>query len=78
MKNILIISLLSITLFGSQIDMLEKACQSKSAEACYEIALLYTEGIGFEQNTTQAKYYYQMACNYGSNEACIKLDNIIE
>jgi len=61
-------------LFSSQIDMLLTACQNKKAPACSEIATLYNEGIGFEQNTTQAKYYYEKACELGDDIACQRLD----
>jgi len=74
MKIFLTTLIVSVMLFASQIDMLEKACQDKSASACYELGLLYSEGIGFEQNSTQADNYYKKACDYGLNEGCQKVN----
>ena len=75
MKKIFIFIFLVFTfLFSSQIDMLLTACQDKKAAACSEIATLYNEGIGFDQNTSQAKHYYEKACELGEDASCQKLD----
>jgi TPR repeat protein len=77
MKKItLAIFILSSVVFSSQIDMLLQACDAKQAAACEEIATLYLEGIGFEQNTTQAKKYYDIACQHGATHACLKSEMI--
>ena len=64
----------SVVLLASQIEMLEHSCHEGHASACYELGLLYDEGIGFEQNSTKAKRYYQTSCNYGLEEGCKKID----
>jgi len=61
---------------ASQIDMLQEACQSEKAAACYELGLLYEKGIGLEQNSTKAKAYYQYACESDVDEACKHLTDI--
>ena len=75
-KIILTLFIFSSVVFSSQIDMLLQACNSKKAAACEEVGTLYLEGIGFEKNSTQAKKYYDVACKYGSTQACLKAETI--
>jgi len=78
MKNIFLLFLLTSTLFSSvnQITMLQEACQNNHPSACYELGLLYEEGIGIDKNETTAKSYYTHACDNTIHEACNALDRM--
>lgn len=48
-------------------DFYERACQLKSAKACYEMGL---EEKRYGNSTDTQKYYFNMACEYGHLESC--------
>jgi len=75
MKKIFIFSFCTITiLFSTRIEMMVESCKAKKAGACTEAALQYSDGTGTEKNTTQAKFYYQKACDLGDHFACEQLN----
>jgi len=78
MKKIVLLSILltSFAYQASQIDMLFDACNKNKGTACYELGLLYEEGIGFDANISQATFYFHKACELQSDEACNALDRI--
>ena len=79
MKKIFIFSFCTITiLFSTRIEMMVESCKAKKAGACTEAALMYSDGTGTEQNSTQAKFYYKKACDLGDHFACEKLDTFEE
>ena len=76
MKFITLLSLFTLMLSASQVTMLFDACADNHEAACYEIGMLYEEGIGLEQNLSKAEKFYKKACHLQSDEACQALDHI--
>jgi len=78
MKRLVFVVFIFFSIFSdaSQIIMLREACENGHSAACYELGLLHEEGIGLEQNLTQARKYYLKSCNDQIDEACYALDRI--
>jgi TPR repeat protein len=70
MKKILLLLLLSPTLFASAFFQMEKACERSVASACYEFGVLYERGLGVKQDSNRAKAYYLKACDLGFEAGC--------
>jgi TPR repeat protein len=52
----------------------EKACDSRDAESCYELAVLYTDRKSPIANAIEAKKYFNQACDSRSNrDMCYKI-----
>ena len=79
MKKILILSCCTITiLLSTRIEVMMQSCKAEKAGACTEVALMYDDGSGVEKNTTQARFFYKKACDFGDNFACERVDTFKE
>ena len=52
---------------------LEVLCKLGSAEACYSLGVMYSEGKGVPQDYKKAVEFYEKACNKNMGEACLNL-----
>lgn len=77
MKLVMIIFLTS-NIFASELTAMQNACENSVAEACYELANIYSGENKLEPNIEKAKKYYTKACALDHSHACIDLDKLIE
>ena len=54
----------------------DKACSLGDEEACYELSVMYEEGLGIEKDSKKSKELLKYACDEGFEEACDKIDSI--
>ena len=73
----IILTAIPIVMYASQIDMLTKACQEEHGAACYELGLIYQEGIGVDQNLSKAKTYFNKSCDLNTHVGCDAAEKII-
>ena len=73
----IILTAIPIVIYASQIDMLTKACQEEHGAACYELGLIYQEGIGVDQNLSKAKTYFNKSCDLNTLVGCDAAEKII-
>jgi len=77
MKKILIITtLLYGMIHASELTSMRVACDKKVAAACFQLALLYDEGLGLTKDSEKAKAYYLDACDYGYEKGCTYFENV--
>jgi len=53
-----------------EIQAMKKACERNNSTACYELGILYENGMGVEQNSTKVINYYSKACHGKLEKAC--------
>lgn len=56
--------------------MLQYSCSEGNAQGCENLAVIYTLGLGREQNLTKAKELYSYACSSGEQNSCNNLIRI--
>ncbi|BAF71571.1 tetratricopeptide repeat protein [Sulfurovum sp. NBC37-1] len=49
-----------------------EGCKLNYSNACSDLGFLYEKGESIEPNYSQAKKYYQKACNFGNKSSCKK------
>lgn len=55
-------------------DLYTNACKRNDYKQCYELALCYDQGRGREENLSKALFYFEKACNEGSNaDSCRRI-----
>ena len=69
-------SILSTSLYATELTSMRVACNNKIAPACYQLALLYDKGQGLAKDSKKAKALYLEACNYGYEKACTRFETI--
>lgn len=50
---------------------LEKSCEDKKVDDCYEVANRYRNGIGVKADKAKATKYFKKACKLGDKSSCI-------
>ena len=53
----------------------EKACDLNYGVGCYNLGLVYLNGLGVNKNKSSAKTYFDKACSLGRQEACDEISN---
>lgn len=56
------------------IDLLFKACNLESGNACYTIGTLFEDGFHVNKNIETANTFYRFACEYGDLGGCNKIN----
>jgi len=72
----ILIVIITINTNASELMILKKACNNKISEACFELSILYKNGLGVDKNQTLAKYYLVESCDYGYKQACATISDI--
>jgi len=65
-------------IFASELTEMQNACKQSIAEACYELAMIYSGKDGLKPNPKKLKKYYDKACNLDHDKACLALDKLIQ
>ena len=55
---------------GSEIELLEQACDGGYSAKCYDLGVIYREGRITDQDTAKAKRLFQKACDDGDPRGC--------
>lgn len=76
MKKVLLIMLLSVTLFASMFEDNKKACDDGDAISCAILGVMYDLGKEVRQNRVRAKEFYLKACDGGEMGSCTNLGSI--
>ena len=74
------VSLVAVILYAQtehpEIKHMVNACDNKSMPtACYELGLLYEQGLGVKQDKNISQIYFKKACELHFQKACDHLDN---
>lgn len=56
--------------YQGAIELFEKACGEGQSAACYELGVVYRDGIGVAVSDRRAQSWFQLACQKGSVAAC--------
>lgn len=56
--------------YKTALKYLKKACTNGENAGCYNLGVMYTNGVGVRQNISKAKYYSQKACDGGNSKGC--------
>lgn len=64
--------------YQSALELFERACESKEAEGCSNLASMYDKGEGVKKNKAKAMQLFQKACDSGDMGICILLGIIYE
>ena len=59
-----------------EVTKMKEACSREMKGACYELGMLYEQGLRVEQNITTSMKYYDKACRLGYEKACQSLDRL--
>ena len=73
---LLIVCAISTAVFGDVTEDLKrytKDCDGGNAGGCYNLGVLYDEGIEVQQDNAKAVELYTKACNRGNAAACSNL-----
>lgn len=57
-------------------NLFQKSCDNKNGGGCFGVGVLYSKGMGVEQDDIKALEYYKKACELGDGNACIVLANM--
>jgi len=74
MKNIILIALLLSGLKAGILETRLKACNDGNAKKCWEVADMYSFGMGVDKaDAAKTIQYYRKSCDMGYQEGCISL-----
>jgi len=78
MKKILLIVLLLmgtnvLLSAGSEVELLEQACDGGHVAKCYDLGVIYRDGRIVDQDNLKAKELFKKACNGGDTRGCTAL-----
>ena len=59
-----------------EIAKMKEAWSREMKGACYELGMLYEQGLSAEQNITISMKYYDKACSLGYEKACQSFDRL--
>ena len=62
-------------LFSGTVDDYGQSCLDGDVERCYQLGMMYRDGVGIEKNAQEAKDFFEIACDLGSKQACFELKN---
>lgn len=62
---------------SKSISLQEKACHGNYAQSCATLGLLYRNGSIIPRDYTNAKKYFQKACDLGHQESCNDYENLV-
>ena len=73
MKKFLLLCIVSVSLFGVDINLLKKKGEDGDINSLMKLGLMYESGDGVKQDLNLAKRYYSQAKELGSEDAKISL-----
>jgi TPR repeat protein len=56
--------------YKGAIELFERACAEGQDAACYQLGVIYRDGVGVAVSDRRAQSWFQLACQKGSVAAC--------
>jgi TPR repeat protein len=66
--------IITASVFASELEHTKNACASGVAAACFQLGLLYEQGIGVPIDKEKAKLFFVRSCDNGFDTACLRLE----
>ena len=62
-------------LFSNIIDEYGESCLEGNIDKCYQLGIIYRDGVGVMKSSSEAKEFFEIACDLGNTQACLELKN---